>query len=86
MWFLYGVARHVQGRIWDDPSESGISTEEITRLADVLMADKKAVASIKRYSARNLYSFGSRDDDRQMGSIKTRAFKVTAEFLKTRGN
>jgi hypothetical protein len=79
VWFLYGVSRHLGGRAWDGPDDSGISTTVMEKLARRLAREPWVMASLKRYLPGTVYRFGG-----FYGRTDTLAFRVAARALEER--
>jgi len=84
-YFVYQVHRHRNGRVWDDPSDSGLPEAQVDAIAAAMCSNPKVVASIRYHEANyagGLHSFGQRDGGSvQLGSTKTLAYRTAATLL-----
>lgn len=85
-WFIYRVARSLrEENIASDPIDHPLD-ERVSRIAEVLIADKSAMQSIRRYEPEKLIWFGTWTAPDGMvvtgGSVRTIAYGVAAEALR----
>ncbi len=84
-YFVHQVHRHRNGRVWNDPNDSGLPEAQVGAIAEAMCSNPKVVASMRYHEANyagGLHSFGQRDGGSvQLGSTKTLAYRTAAALL-----
>ncbi len=83
VWFVYQVCRHLMGKTWDDPRDSGLDIRHVESIAEKLVKDPKLVASMKHYKGYDLDNFGEYEDGQINvgGSTGTIAYSAARDFI-----